>query len=245
MDNVSILIAGGMRARTEALDLLANNIANAATPGFKADREFYDLYMTEDAAAGDGMPARVPDVRQRWTDLSQGAIKSTGNPTDLAITGSGFFALEGDSGPLLTRNGNFRLSRDGTLVNSDGHKLRMEGGGTLKLDPGVAFEVAPDGTVTQTGRRSGRIEVVEPEAGTAFEKLGNGLLRPQSPQTRLRPAAGAELRQGHLEDANFSAPEAAVRLVTVMRHFEMLQRAAAMTGEMGKQATEQVARATA
>ncbi|HET8548634.1 MAG TPA: flagellar basal body protein, partial [Bryobacteraceae bacterium] len=85
MDNVSILIAGGMRARTEALDLLANNIANAATPGFKADREFYDIYMSADALAGDGVPANVPDVRQRWTDLSQGALKATGNPTDVAI----------------------------------------------------------------------------------------------------------------------------------------------------------------
>jgi flagellar basal body rod protein FlgG len=61
----------------------------------------------------------------------------------------------------------------------------------------------------------------------------------------MRTAVGAEIRQGQLESANFATPEAAVRLVTVMRHFEMLQRAAAMTGEMGKQATEQVARATA
>jgi flagellar basal body rod protein FlgG len=245
MDNVSILIAGGMRARTEALDLLANNIANAGTPGFKADREFYDLYMSTDAAAGDGRPASVPDVRQRWTDLSQGALKATGNPTDLAIAGNGFFALEGNGGPLLTRNGNFRLASDGTLVGSEGQKVRAQGGGALKLDPRLAFEIAPDGTVSQSGRNIGRIDVIEPEAGATFEKLGNGLLKVQPPDARMRTAVGAEIRQGQLESANFATPEAAVRLVTVMRHFEMLQRAAALTGEMGKQATEQVARATA
>jgi flagellar basal-body rod protein FlgF len=187
MDNVSILIAGGMRARTEALDLLANNIANAATPGFKADREFYDLYMSADAAEGDGVPARVPDVRQRWTDLSQGPLKVTGNAADFGIAGSGFFGVEGDAGPLFTRNGNFRLGADGTFVAVGGEKLRAQGGGTLKVDPRMPFEVSADGTVTQAGRNLGRIEVVEPETGAALEKLGNGLLRLQTAGARMRP----------------------------------------------------------
>jgi flagellar basal body rod protein FlgG len=244
MDNVSILIAGGMRARAEALDLLANNIANAGTAGFKADREFYDLYMTDDAAAGDGRPASVPDVRQRWTDFSQGPLKPTGNPTDLAIAGKGFFVLDSNGGTLLTRNGAFRVATDGTLVASGGQTVRAQGGGSIKVDPRVSFEIAPDGTVSQAGRHIGRIDVVEPEAGATFEKLGDGLMKVQR-DAPLRSATGAEIRQGQLEGANFSTPEAAVRLVTVMRHFEMLQRAATLTGEMSKQATEQVARATA
>jgi flagellar basal body rod protein FlgG len=244
MDNVSILIGGGMRARTEALDVLANNIANAATPGYKADREFYDLYMSADAVNGDGLPASVPDVRQRWTDLSQGALRATGNPADLGISGSGFFVVESDRGPFLTRNGNFHVAVDGTLAGPGGQKLQARGGGAIKIDPRAPFEIAADGTVAQAGRTIGTIDVVEPEAGAALEKLGDGLLRLNN-GGRTRPAAAAEIRQGHLETANFSAPEAAVRLVTVMRHFEMLPRAAVLTGEMNKQATDQVARATA
>ncbi|HET8548786.1 MAG TPA: flagellar basal body rod C-terminal domain-containing protein, partial [Bryobacteraceae bacterium] len=162
-----------------------------------------------------------------------------------AISGTGFFALDAGGATLLTRNGNFRLSPDGTLTAAGGHKLRAQGGAALRLEARRPFEIAADGTLTQDGIAIGRIEVVEPEAGTALEKLGNGLLRVNTPGAPMRPAANAELRQGHLETANFAAPEAAVRLVTVMRHFEMLQRAATLTGEMNRQATEHVARATA
>ena len=122
MDSLSILAAGGLKTRMDALDLLANNIANASTPGFKADREFYSVYASADANEN-LRPALVPDVSQKWTDFSQGTLATTGNPLDVAISGRGFFAVDAGGTTLLTRNGNFRVSASGELQTPEGHKL--------------------------------------------------------------------------------------------------------------------------
>ena len=113
MDPILISAASGMKGRTEALDMLANNIANTSTAGFKADHEFYNLYQQE-----------FPVVQGKWTDLSQGSIVPTGNPLDLALSGSGFFALNGPNGVEYTRNGSFTISKSNQLATADGHALR-------------------------------------------------------------------------------------------------------------------------
>src|SRR5437773_1739002 len=86
MDQLTATAASGMRSRIESLDLLANNISNASAAGYKADHEFYSLYV----AAGAETQTTVPDVERSWIDFSQGMIKETGNPLDLALAGRGF-----------------------------------------------------------------------------------------------------------------------------------------------------------
>lgn len=244
MDNISILAAGGMRSRMDALDMLANNIANASTPGFKADREFHDLYMSADAAASEGRAAVVPDVRDRWIDFSQGTLSSTGNPTDLALAGKGFFEVESPTGPLLTRNGSFRMSAAGELETAEGYKLRSDAGQPLRLDARQPFTIAPDGSVSQSGRVVGRVGVIDVAKPEALLKQGYGYFLAGG-GAGVRPVAqGTEIQQGKLEAANFSPAESAVRLVSVMRQFEMLQRAVSLGGEMNRKAVEEVARVT-
>src|SRR5579862_3198819 len=88
MDALTIAAASGMRSRMETLDMLANNLANASTNGFKSDREFYSTYVSAEAeaAAGDGsQPTTVPVVEKQFTDFTQGLLTATGNPLDLAI----------------------------------------------------------------------------------------------------------------------------------------------------------------
>ena len=113
MDNMTVAAAAGMQARMESLDMLANNLANTETGGYKTDREFYNLYISADAAASENTaPAGLPVIERPWTDLSQGTLRATGNPSDLALAGKGFFAVDGHVGTLFTRNGNFRISPD-------------------------------------------------------------------------------------------------------------------------------------
>src|SRR5947199_6209968 len=97
MDPLTAVAASGLRARMESLELLANNVANASTGGYKADREFYGLYAAPEA---DDNGSTMPLIERPWTDLSQGPLQSTGNPLDLALTGRGFFAVDGPRGPL-------------------------------------------------------------------------------------------------------------------------------------------------
>ena len=95
MDPITAIAASGMRARMESLDLLANNVANASTGGYKADREFYSLYVAPGSAGADpgDSTQTMPVIERHWTDLSQGVVQNTGNPLDVALSGKGFFTV--------------------------------------------------------------------------------------------------------------------------------------------------------
>src|SRR5215472_11523120 len=155
VDPITAIAASGLRARMESLDLLANNVANAGTGGYKADREFYSLYVAPEAADSD--PATMPVIERPWIDQSQGTLHSTGSPLDFALSGNGFFAVNGPNGPLYTRNGNFRLAADGKLVTADGYTVRDQQGAPLSIAATLPVQVAADGTVTQDGKVIGRL----------------------------------------------------------------------------------------
>lgn len=241
MDPLTALAASGLRARMESLDLLANNVANASTGGYKADREFYNTYVAPDAAVDD--PQQVmPVVERHWTDHSQGALHATGSPLDVALDGRGFFGVNGPTGPLYTRNGSFRLAADGRLTTQDGYAVRSRQGTPLVLDATRHIEIAPDGTVTQEGNVIGQLEVSDFTSTAGLSKQGANYFRVADPKQRTAPPAGTSVEQGQIEGSNTGAAEAAVRLVSVMRQFEMLQKAVGLGGEMSKRAIEEVAK---
>jgi len=241
MDPITAIAASGLRARMESLDLLANNVANAGTGGYKADREFYSLYVAPEAADSDPFNT-MPVIERPWVDHSQGTLHATGSPLDLALSGRGFFAVNGPNGPLYTRNGNFRLSADGRLVTSDGYAVRSDQGAPLSIAGTLPVQVSADGTVSQDGAVIGRLEVVDFTSTAGLTKQGNNYFRAAGPAQTLSPASGTTIEQGHLEASNTGSAEAAVRLVGVMRQFEMLQRAVSLGAEMSRHAIEEVAK---
>jgi flagellar basal body rod protein FlgG len=237
MDPLTAIAASGLRARMESLELLANNVANASTGGYKADREFYGLY----AAAESDASATMPLIERPWIDLSQGTIHPTGNPLDLAISGRGFFAVDGPNGPLYTRNGSFRLAPDGRMVTPEGYAVRGAGGAPLVLQSGRGIDIAPDGSIRQDGAAAGQLEIVAFEGPAGLAKQGNNDFR-VTDAAKPGAASGASVEQGKLEASNTGSAESAVRLVSVMRQFEILQRAVSLGGEMNRAAIEQVAK---
>jgi flagellar basal-body rod protein FlgF len=241
-----ISAASGMRSRMESLDMLANNLANANTAGYKLDREFYSLYASPDALgpALDGTapaPSVLPVIDRPWTDFSQGTLAPTGNPLDLALGKSGFFSVDGPNGPLYTRNGSFQLSADGTLATPEGYAVRGRDGKPIQADPAKPIEVTSDGTVRQSGAALGQIAVVRFDRLEALAKFGSNYFRAGA-AAGPKPAAEVEIHQGKLESSNVATPESAVRLVGIMRQFEMLQRAMTLGGEMARKGVEEVAR---
>ena len=241
MDPMTAIAASGLRARMESLDLLANNIANASTGGYKADREFYSLYVAPEAAGND-TSSTMPLIERPWVDHAQGALHTTGNPLDVALSGKGFFAVNGPSGPLYTRNGSFRLSADGKLTASDGYPVRSFEGTALTLQATRPLEISNDGTVTQDGVVAGKLEIVDFTSTAGLSKQGSNYFRLTDPAVRPTPPAGTSVEQGHLEESNTGSAEGAVRLVSVMRQFEMLQKAVSLGAEMNKRAIEEVAK---
>ena len=242
MDSLTSAAASGMRARMEALDLLANNIANGSAPGFKADRETYGLYLSPNAADSPVTPTTVPVVERNWTDFAQGTLIPTGNPLDLAISGRGFFAATAPSGPVFTRAGSFQLSMQGDLETPEGYPIQGQNGKPIHLDPLKAVEVAPDGTVRQDGQEVARIVVLDFPDTSALSKRGHAYFSNDRSAAQPVTAGAAELQQGKLESANAQPAENGVRLVSVMRQFEMLQRALSIGAEMNRRALDEVAR---
>lgn len=226
----------------ESLDMLANNIANAETGGYKTDREFYSLYSSEAAqeTASDGF-ATLPVIERAYTDYSQGTLRMTSNPLDLGIQGKGFFVVDSPAGVAYTRNGSFQMTPAGKLVNGDGYAVRSSAGRPITLDPMLPVEVAADGTISQSGQTAGKLAVLDFTHQGDLVKQGNTLFRAADPKI-VPNAASAAVQQGRLENSNVGNSESVVRLVSVMRQFDMLQKATHIGQEMNSKAIDEVAK---
>ena len=272
MDALTATAAAGIRSRVEALDLLANNLANANSTGYKADRELYRRYAADqayDATTGAFDPTQQPDIDSRWTDFSQGAFATTGEPLDVALEGKGFFVVTGQSiggqtsageaSPkpelLYTRDGHFRLvpveaeanntvlGRRSRLEAQDGFTVIGNEGKPILLDPRRPVEFGRDGTVRQDGLVVNRLLVADPGAPQQLQKRSGNYFALDSP-TAVPRSTTAQVQQGKLETANVTPAESAVRLINVMRQFESLQKALQIGGEMNRRSVEEVAKFT-
>lgn len=214
--------------------MLANNLANTGTTGFKADREFYGLY--QDA---------LPMVEKQWTDYAQGVLLPTGNPLDLALSGKGFFALNSPTGVVFARGGEFQISKANQLQTAEGFTLRnvRDRGQPITVNPLIEVDIEKDGVVRQGGQEIAQVELagIEP-ANTMLRKMGNSYFALLDSAKPVGKAEGLEVRRGTLEQSNVPVGDAAVRLVDILRQFEMLQRALSIGTEMNKHALEEVAR---
>lgn len=236
-----MMAAAGMQARMQSLDLVANNLANSSTSGYKTDGEFYTLFTSEAAGEGQDGPPAVPMIQRQWTDFQQGLLEPTNNPLDFGLSGKGFFVVQGPSGPLYTRNGNFRFSTTGALVTSEGYPLLQQGGQPFKANTGQPLEVSREGMISQNGKTIGQIQLVDFQNPAQLTKFGANYFSNGSGQEPTE-VTGSQILQGKLEASNVSASHGAVRIVGLSRQFEMMQKAISLSNDMGKKAIEEVAK---
>ena len=246
MDPLTAAAASGLRSRIQSLDILANNLANSATSGYKSDRESYRLFSSSEAsdAGGVGMDSAMPMIGRLWTDFTQGNLQPTNNSFDVALSGRGFLTVEGPGGTLYTRSGSLRISNSGELVTGEGFPVRTVGGGSIHIASGKAVEISQDGEVRQDGRSLGQLEIVDFKHTDSLKKMSGGCFQNTDPKNLPAPADDVKVEQGKLEGSNVAVPDAAMRLVGVMRQFEMLQKAVSMGVDMNRRAIEEVARVT-
>lgn len=233
MDHIATTAAAGMIARMRSLDLVANNLANAATSGYKAEHDYHQI-LGDPSVSGGG------SRKLQWADQGQGTLTPTGKMTDVAVSGPGFFVVEGKIGPLLTRNGSFKQLPGGELASADGYLVRSATGGPISLRPGAPFEVMPDGSVRQDGSEVGRLEIADVADVRRLQKMGSSLFDPQNAGP-LR-AIGGSVVQGSLEGSNVSVVESSTRMISVMRQYESLQKALTLNSDMNRKTIEEVAR---
>ena len=243
MDSIAIAASSGLRSRMQSLDLLANNLANTGTAGYKRDQEFYSLIASDEAAAADGTAtATLPVIERQWTDFSQGTLQVTGNSQDVALGGKGFFVVNGPSGPLYTRNGSLQVLASGELAVAGKYPLEDQNGNTIHVTSGKPIEISTDGVVQQDGQPIGQIRVVDFRNSDSLQKVGDACFQNTDPKNSPVTATGVEVQQGKIEESNVPVAEAAMRLVGVMRQFEMLQKAVGISTDMDTKAIQEVAR---
>jgi flagellar basal-body rod protein FlgF len=241
MDQISVLAAAGMQSRMQSLDLVANNLANSSTSGYKTDGEFYTLFTSEAAGEDESGPTTVPMIQRQWTDFTAGLLESTNNPLDFGISGKGFFVVQGSSGPVYTRNGNFRFSTGGALVTHEGYPLLQQNGQPFKANTSQPLDVSRDGEISQNGNSIGRIKIVEFADSSSLTKRGANDFLNTTGQEPVDSTA-TQVYQGKIEASNVSASHGAVRIVGLSRQFEMMQKAITLSNDMSKKAIEEVAK---
>ena len=215
----------GLLARTQALELAANNLANLNTTGYKGQAATFRSLL---AAAHPGMPFNAVHAAvnnfgvlgDSRTDLAQGPLEHTGSDLDFAIQGEGWFAVQTGGDRLYTRNGNFYVDGNGHLVTSEGNVV-AGAEGAITIPPGK-LSVSHDGTISVDGALAGQLEVVSFAPGTALTPAGNSYFA--APAGSQRATTG-QIVQGSLEGSNVNAVMAAVGLVDLQRRADILQQA--------------------
>ncbi len=209
----------GAAARAEQLDSVADNLANAQTPGFKAARPAFESFFPSGGARDKVYPAAV----STGTDLRPGSRARTGNPLDVALEGdTTMLAVQQPSGELaLTRAGHLSVDDQGHLLAAGRPVLDPEQK-PIVLPPGTTPSIEPDGRVLASGEDIARLGIVKVDG--PVNRLGAQLLSPAA-GTKVEAVENPKMQIGELELGNFSPLEATVQLVSAQRHYEMSMQA--------------------
>ncbi len=215
--------AGAMRPALAAHSILANNLANANTAGFRQDRVAFQQLLAGEAGSPTSALAGAPGL-STGLDLTAGAYEVTDRPLDVAIQGDGFFVVQSPEGARYTRGGQLRVGDGGVLVTPQGHPL-MGDGGPLMVPPDGPVSIAPSGEVRSGDRLIGRLQIVTLPENASPVHTGGGLLSVEGGEGDVAPAPEARVLQGVVEGANVEPVQAMVDMITLLRHFEMNQKA--------------------
>ncbi len=226
MDSGYYAAMTGLLARTQALDIAATNLANAQTPGYRAEQEYFRSALLGPDAQDSQLGRTVNNYGLLGGDrlnLAQGAIEQTGNPLDLAIEGQGFFQVQTANGPRYTRDGAFHRTPSGQLVTAAGEPVLSATGQIIPVPPGEV-SVGADGALSVAGGVVATVGIFTFPAGVQLTPEGaNRYLAPE--EVKPIAAKDAAIHQGAIETANQDVIKGTMNLIFVQREAEMMQRA--------------------
>jgi flagellar basal-body rod protein FlgF len=201
------------------MDVIADNIANASTPGFRAERVQFSDWLSKQSTAPERTVAYTQD-RATWREQQSGTLTHTGNPLDLALTGDGYFTVNTPRGPRLTRDGRFTLLPSGTVADSAGDALLDSNGQPVQLSQtDTIITVAGDGTLSSENGQLAKIGVVRPSDPMQLTAEGNTLFRSGS---TTAPVTTPNVVQGAVEDSNVQPVLEVTRMMDGERQFQFM-----------------------
>lgn len=237
MENAQLVALSRQSILRKQLDVVANNMANINTTGFKSDSLHFKEYVMPTANAGAFEPQdqniSYVDMFTTRTNFDHGPIKLTNNDFDLALNSDGFFVVEMEDGTqAYTRSGSFLLDNTGQLITTDGHPVLTDVGPVTFTQEDGLVEISGDGTIsTELGIR-GRIQVAEFEDVRALEKIGDTLFKGENPI----PAQGVRMVQGAVEASNVYGITEVTRMIEVTRAYDSTSKIVKDLDELRRQA---------
>lgn len=246
MDSASFVLLSQEQALRRRLDVVANNMANASTVGFKREQPQFHEFVEQ-------MPeADVPDARNTSYvldygtvhDVTQGSFQATGNPLDVMIEGSGYLSVEGENGQnFYTRAGALKISEAGQLVTAAGQRVLGEGGQPIQvpLDQAAALVIAADGSVSGPTGQLGRLTVTRFADEGSVKPVGNNLYSGQGGE--VVPALEVRLRSGGLEASNVQPIAETATMIDVLRAYQTSMKLSESLNDLRQRAIDRLGRA--
>ena len=222
----------GLELAAKAIDIVANNLANVSTNGFKRSVVFAEsIKNAVENPESEGIPIAV-------LDLSQGRIQHTGNELDLAIDGPGFFAVQTKDGLRLTRQGNFTRNDEGFLVNANGDQVLGEGGPILINEN---TQITEEGNIVSNESIIDRLSIHDFFDRSQIRLAGNGYFMAVDESTVV-PLQESHIKSGYLENSNVDPLAEMVNMIEIYRQFEANQKAIRAQDETLQKAVNEVGR---
>ncbi len=250
MENALLVGLSRQTTLERQLEVIANNIANVNTTGYKADQSLFEEFLTSGAHEDNfiGSDRRVSYVQDRGTyrDFSQGALQQTTNPLDVAIDGNGFLAVQTAGGERYTRDGNLQLNNQGQLVTENGDPVLGNSGPIVFQPTDHDINISPDGTITvlegaaRTDSIRGKLRIVSFTDAQSLLKQGSNLYAGGATNT-AQPDPTSTVKQGYVEKSNVNAVSEMGRMIEVSRTYTQIANLLQQQSDLHKAAIEKLA----
>jgi len=247
MQNALLIGLSRQMALSRELDVVANNLANIDTTGYKADGALFEEYLSSAARGQRGSPVSYVRDRATWVDMSHGPIEHTGNLLDLAIDGNAFFAVRTPRGVRYTRNGTFQLDAAGRIVTADGDPVLGKSGVPIKLQPNDSqISISRDGTVSvrvgssNVDTQRGKLRLVSFAKPRQLRKDGRGTFN-DAGGAQPQAATKSSVIQGALEKSNVHGVMEISRMIEISRSYMQVAKMLTLQSDLGQSAIDKLA----
>jgi flagellar basal-body rod protein FlgF len=240
IENAQLIGLSRQIALQRQMDVVANNMANINTTGFKSEAMLFEQFVMPVARDQDFIGSDQPlSYVQDWAtlhDLSGGAVVQTGNELDVALNGDGFFAVQTAGGDRWTKAGSFQIDNNGTLVDLSGNPV-LGDGGPIQFGPEEsAITIAEDGSISSSAGPKGKLRIVEFDNPQAITHQGANLFSGGAPHA----ATGTHVMQGFVEKSNVSGVSEMAEMIRVQRAYETAASMASRQDDMRRSAIQRL-----
>jgi len=251
MENALLIGLSRQMVLSRELDIVANNIANIDTTGYKSDNAAFSDFLTSGASEQqfNGADRRVNFVQDRatWIDMSQGAIQRTGNPLDVAISGLGYLAVQGPRGQRYTRNGALAINNTGQLVTSEGYQVQGDAGPITFQPTDHDVSISANGIITvREGAGTadvvrGKLQLVSFDDPRVLQKDGSSTFMPPNGVTANPAPPSVTVVQGAIEKSNVNAVAEMAHMIRITRSYSDIANILQQENDQRRNALQQLA----